>query len=180
MATRFPVHVTARLRTGLPSLRRKRVYEVLRAAFAAASGERFRLVHYSVQSNHLHLLVEARDRLALSGGLQGSFIRVARGVNRLWRRHGRVFADRYHDRVLRTPKEVRNALSYVQRNARRHGSRLAAALDVFASGWWFDGWRTRPPDRLKNGTECPVRAPRTWLLARGLRRHGLIPWSAPT
>ncbi|MEM7201580.1 MAG: transposase [Planctomycetota bacterium] len=179
MASRFPVHVTARLADGLPSLRRQRVYGLLRTAFAAASNERFRLVHYSVQSNHLHLLVEARDRQALSRGLQGLFIRVARSVNRLWQRRGRVFADRYHDRVLRTPREVRNALSYVLHNARRHGSPIAWAMDIFASGWWFDGWKARPRDWVTAKTECPVRAPRTWLLSRGWRRHGLIPLAEP-
>ncbi|MEM7202093.1 MAG: transposase [Planctomycetota bacterium] len=179
LAARFPVHVTARLRKGLPSLRRQRVYRALRAAFAAASSERFRLVHYSVQSNHLHLLVEARDRQALSRGLQGLLIRVARRVNHVWERRGRVFADRYHDHVLRTPREVRHALSYVLHNAQRHGSRLAAALDVFASGWWFDGWKTRRRDWLNAGTECPVQAARTWLLSRGWRRHGLLPLHGP-
>lgn len=80
---------------------------MLRTAFAAGS-ERFgfRLRQYSVQSDHRHLVVEGKDRRALSRGMQGLLIRIAKGLNRLWGRRGTVFADRYHDRILRTPREV--------------------------------------------------------------------------
>jgi len=50
-------------------------------------------------------------------------IRVAKGLNKLWARRGKVFADHYHDRILRTPREVRNALCYVLHNAKKHGLR---------------------------------------------------------
>ena len=68
-------------------------YRVVRGALdrgAARFG--FRLIEFSVQSNHLHLLCEARDRRALARGLQGLLIRIARGLNRLLGRRGRVFA----------------------------------------------------------------------------------------
>jgi REP element-mobilizing transposase RayT len=175
LASRFPVHVTTRLQRGLPSLRSKGVYAVLRAAFAAGCDRGgFRLVHYSVQGNHLHLIVEATDRQCLSRGLQGLLIRVARALNRLWQRRGRLFADRYHDHILRTPREVRHALAYVLNNARRHGLRLAQALDYFASGWWFDGWRERLAITGLAEVEQPVARARTWLLQVGWRRYGLL------
>ncbi|HKO91462.1 MAG TPA: hypothetical protein VJU61_09940, partial [Polyangiaceae bacterium] len=72
-----------------------------------------RIVHYSIQSNHVHLLVEADDRRALTAGLRGLFVRIAGALNRLWQRRGGVFADRFHERELRTPREVRNSLLYV-------------------------------------------------------------------
>jgi REP element-mobilizing transposase RayT len=174
LASRFPAHVTLRLIDGLPSLRRKPIYRVLRRAFTAGS-ERFgfRLVQYSVQTNHLHLLVEARDRRALVRGMQGLAIRVAKALNRLWERGGRVFADRYHDRILRTPREVRNALAYVLHNARRHGARFLG-VDPFSSGAWFDGWRESGPATCHPGTPPSAAAARTWLLAVGWRRHGLL------
>ena len=140
----------------------------------AAGSDRFgfRLVHYSVQSNHLHLIVEAKDRRALSRGLQGLLVRIAKALNRLWGRKGSVFSDRYHDRILRTPREVRNALRYVLLNARRHGI-LGPSPDPYSSGRWFDGWRERL-GRLVLGREGPVARARTWLLAVGWRRHGRI------
>ena len=166
-----PVHVTARLRAGLPSLRRKNAHRaILRAFEAGAERNGFRLTQYSVQSNHVHLIVEAPDRPALSRGLQGLLIRVARAVNGAWRRSGSVFSDRYHDRILRTPKEVRIALAYVLNNAKRHGI-YEAGVDAFSSGRWFDGWREAKPN--VSASSILPRA-RTWLLTTGWRRWGLI------
>ncbi|MEW6073566.1 MAG: peptide MFS transporter [Planctomycetota bacterium] len=112
----------------------------MRAAFAGGK-ERFgfRLIHYSVLANHLHLIGEAQNRRALSRGMQGLAVRIAKGLNRHWGRRGKVFADRYHDHILRTPREVRSALAYVLRNAARHGVGGAGA-DPYSSGRWFDGW----------------------------------------
>ena len=173
-AARSPLHVTVRVKPGLPSLRSKAVYAALRAAFAAGC-ERFgfRLVHYSVQRDHLHFIAEAKERRALSRGLQGLLIRIAKALNRVWDRKGSVFADRYHSRQLRTPREVRSALAYVLNNARKHGLRLPQAVDLFSSGCWFDGWRE---DLRTRGmpAACPVAEARTWLLGRGWRRRGLI------
>jgi putative transposase len=173
LGSRFPVHVTLRLREGLPTLRRRAEHGVLVAAFGAGC-ERggFRLVHYSVQANHLHLIVEGAGRRALSRGLQGLAVRVARGLNGLWRRAGSVFADRYHEHVLKTPREVAHALRYVLCNARKHGgwsSRLRP--DPYSSSLVFDGWRDFTPPSAAAG---PVARARTWLLRKGWRRHGLL------
>jgi hypothetical protein len=107
--------------------------------------------------------------------MQGLATRVARAVNRVSARSGAVFADRYHDRILRTPREVRYALAYVLCNARRHGLGRGPVregwIDPYSSGAAFDGWR-----REVDGPTftVPVSRARTWLLTRGWRRHGLI------
>jgi hypothetical protein len=102
--------------------------------------------------------------------------RLARAVNRTFGRRGRVLADRYHARVLKTPREVRNALAYVLLNARRHAGRRARRCDTVdpaSSGRWFDGWRTHPmPARAPDAPA--VARPRTWLARTGWRRHGRI------
>jgi REP element-mobilizing transposase RayT len=155
-------------------LRSKDAYAALQAAFAAGCNRfGFRLTQYSVQRDHIHMICEAKDRRALTRGMQGLLIRVAKALNRLWGRSGSVFGDRYHDKVLRTPKQVRSALAYVLNNARRHGMRLAQGMDLFASGAWFDGWREN--FRIRGIPEvCPVAFGRTWLLRVGWRRHGLV------
>ena len=175
LASRFPVHVTVRVKRGLPSMRRREAYRAIRTAFAAGC-ERFgfRLTQYSVQVDHLHLLAEAKDRRALSRGMQGLLIRVARGLNRCWGRRGKVFADRYHDRILRTPREVRHALCYVLHNAKKHGQRVARGVDVFASVGWFDGWKEEAVAFVGDGVAKAVAAAKTWLLTIGWRRHGLL------
>ncbi len=141
---------------------------------SAESG--FRIVHGSVQTNHLHLIVEARDAAALARGMCGLLVRIARGLNRAWGRRGKILADRYHACVLRTPLEVRRALVYVLHNAKKHGS-LVRGVDPFSSGPWFDGWR----EPLDEGAvinllrqNSPFATARTWLLSVGWRRHGLI------
>jgi REP element-mobilizing transposase RayT len=118
---RFPVHVTWRFAEGVWNLRSPDTFRVLELAFLA-SANRFgvRLVHYSVQGNHVHLIVEAPDRVALGKGMQGLGVRIARGLNRLMGRRGRVLADHYHLHILETPTEARHAVRYVHNNARHH------------------------------------------------------------
>jgi REP element-mobilizing transposase RayT len=170
-----PVHVTLRLVDGLPSLRRRATYRALVDALGGGC-ERFglRLVHWSALGNHLHLMVEALDRRALARGMQGLGVRLARALNRAWNRAGRVFADRYHAHVLRSPRVVRNALAYVLQNARHHRIEVVGA-DAFSSGAWFDGWlqgeRDDPAAVPRPGWLRPAR---TWLLGRGWRVLGLL------
>ncbi|HZN38839.1 MAG TPA: transposase [Planctomycetota bacterium] len=172
--------MTLKLRSGLPRLRQRAEYAALRAAFARGK-QRFgcRLVHYAVLNDHLHLVVEGTDRAALRRAVQGLSIRLARALNRLWRRKGKVFADRYHDRVLKTPREVRNVLVYVFGNARHHAAMgrmvaVPAAIDTFTSAPWFDGFRERVTVRGLETIERPTTDARSWLLRTGWRRHGLL------
>jgi REP element-mobilizing transposase RayT len=167
--------VTVRVKQGLPPLRSKGVYAALRAAFAAGCDRfGFRLTQYSVQKDHIHMIAEAKDSRALTRGMQGLLIRVAKALNRLWGRRGSVFGDRYHAKALCTPKEVRSALGYVLNNARKHGLRLAQAVDLYASGCWFDGWAETLRVKGLPNAPPPLTAARTWLLRVGWRRHGLI------
>jgi REP element-mobilizing transposase RayT len=145
LAARFPVHVTWRMRREVWNLRSRRCFTVLSAAMHRAEKAAFRLVHYSVMGNHLHLLVEATDAGALARGMQGLGIRIARALNRVMKRSGRVIADRYHAHILRTPSEVRRARHYLLDNARHH-------------------YGTRGPDEY--ASRRAVTAPRTWLLKR--------------
>jgi REP element-mobilizing transposase RayT len=162
--------VTLRLRPGLPSLRRNLVRDRIRCALGDGR-ERFgfRLNQFSLQSNHVHLIVEADDGRALSRGMKGIAVRVARTLNRLWKRQGSVFSDRFHARPLRTPREVRSVLLYVLQNARHHGLRLLG-VDPYSSDPWFDGWKRG----LVLASQGPAARARTWLLREGWRRHGLI------
>jgi putative transposase len=184
LKARHPSHVTLKLRSGLPRLRQKTEYTVLRTAFGRANDRfGFRLCHYAVLNDHLHLICEAEDLTALRRGLQGLAIRIARALNRLWRRKGKVFADRYHQRALTSPREVRNALVYVLGNARHHAAegrmvRVSQAIDTFTSAPWFDGFRERVTVRGLDTIERPLADARSWLLQTGWRRHGLIPTAA--
>lgn len=111
-------------------------------------------MHYSVQGNHLHLIVEAADAPTLSRGMQGLATRLARRANALAGRRGSVFADRYHARALATPREVKHAVRYVLGNYRHH------AREHLPRGF---------VDPLTSRAEAPLVAPSVWLLRVGWR-----------
>jgi hypothetical protein len=112
--------------------------------------------------------------------MQGLSVRIARGLNRWWKRAGRVLGDRYHDQILKSPREVWNALKYVLNNARKHGAWLVRGMpDPYSSGESFEGWVERGPgvSRTSHSSGARGRArtePHTWLLGAGWRRHGPI------
>jgi hypothetical protein len=115
----------------------------------------------------------------LTRGMQALAISIARRMNRVWKRSGKVFAYRFHATPIANPRQARNALAYVLNNWRRHredfgGERQRAALlDPYASGVSFDGWRERSEWEIPTGYEpLPVRPARTWLLRAGWRRGG--------
>jgi putative transposase len=122
------------------------------------------------QCSTLHLLVEADGPTEFERGVRGLAIRVAKAVNRALGRAGRVWAERYHARLLRTPREVRNALVYILNNFRKH-LRGARGLDPCSSARWFNGWRSAPVHTID---ASPVAPASTWLARVGWRRHGLI------
>jgi hypothetical protein len=143
-------------------------------AVMTARMEEFRIVHVSIQHDHIHLIVEAADRVRLARGMQGFSVSCARQLNRRLGRRGAVFADRYHAVQLRSPRQVRSALSYVLNNWRHHGEdrRLDALYDPYSSAPAFDGWSTPRDQRLARGAELlPTAFARCWLLTAGWRRH---------
>ena len=159
LARRFPVHVTLKVRAEVFGLRSRRSFRVVQRAFFAGN-DRFglRLNHFSVQGDHLHLIVEAADEAALARGIQGLEIRIAKGLNRMMGRKGQVFADRYHAHILRTPTEVRRALHYVLRNYQKHAAERGKPIPPTYRD---------PYSSLTAATDPPlVVAPRTWLLSR--------------
>jgi len=145
----------------------------------------FRLTSMSIQGNHLHLIVEARDARALSRGMQSFAINVARAINGVWKRVGPVFGGRYHATQIRTARQARNTLCYVLNNWRKHREDLAsarcmqAALDPYASAVAFEGW-TQRFTAPAGYVPLPMSAPRTELLRAGWLRYGRIdPWEKP-
>jgi hypothetical protein len=185
-----PCHVTLRVRPGLPTLRDPQVVREIEAAFRRGNERKqFRLVHYSIQDDHTHLIVEASGAFALGRGMKSLASLFAFAVNRALGRTGRVLADRYHLRVLKCPRQVRNAIAYVLLNARKHAEQRIQRLrrsglrnvpslrnheeiDYASSGRWFAGWQAA---RIRGAASLPaVALPRTWLLRVGWRMHGLI------
>ena len=200
---RHPLHVTYSVLEDIGRLRRRDLYEAIKRSLRnCCARPGFRICHYSVQGNHLHLVVEAADKTALSRGMQGFGISTAKQINRkLARRKGQVFTERYGCKVIAHPKQVRNTLAYVLNNWRKHGADADAPrymeTDDFSSAPYLDGWthrrRWKDPlpvgatsrrsrqheyDRLRPTSPEDLRplvaAPQTPFLARAWQRYGLI------
>jgi REP element-mobilizing transposase RayT len=186
LSVRHGVHVTLRVRRDVPNLRRNAFLPVLTAALRAGCDRfGFRLCHYVVMGNHLHLIAEADDARCLARGVQGLTIRLAKRINRAAERRGKFFADRYHAHILRSPTEVHRALSYVLFNQRKHAAERHpnaprdprdSGIDAFSSAPWFEGWHVRPRglERLRCGDPPVVLTPRSWLLRDGWKKAGII------
>lgn len=180
LAARVPVHVSLRVVKEVGRMRCRAGYGAVRRGIGAVIGrEGFRIVHASIQSNHVHLIVEAADKRELANGLRAFMIATARRINGAVGRRGCVFGTRYHATQLRTPRQVRAALAYVMNNWRHHGedrrgeAQRRALVDPYSTGILFDGWRDAPARFVvPEGYEpLPVSGARTWLLTVGWRRH---------
>src|SRR5262249_44272547 len=141
-----PVLVTMRCRT--QRLREQAVFERIHSCLSKLREEGasriaqsvFCITHFSVQDNHIHLIIAAHSKDDLARGSQGLAIRIARRVNRQLGRKGTFWNDRYHANVLKSPRQVRNALVYVLHNRKKHGA-LSGVFDFMSSCAWFSGWR---------------------------------------
>jgi REP element-mobilizing transposase RayT len=199
--SRFPRHIVLGVTALVGSLRKRHLYSALRLATIAvamreldddkANGA-FRIVHVSIQKTHIHLLVEADNKLALSRGMQSFMISAAKHINREYsvkmkldqRRRGSVFRDRYHQEIIETPRQARHALSYVLNNWRKHHEDRRAGteawkVDPYSTGWHFMGWRECADEvvhwrRRETYDPLVVYLAKTWLLREGWRKAGTI------
>jgi REP element-mobilizing transposase RayT len=183
------------------SLRKRHLYAALRIATIAVAirelayddvNGAFRIVHISIQKTHIHMLVEADNKIAMSRGMQSFMISAAKHINRAYseklglddRRRGRVFADRYYQEIIETPRQARHALSYVLNNWRKHKEDRRAGtetwlVDPYSTGLQFMGWKERADKDVHwRGRETydplVVYFPKTWLLSEGWKKTGTI------
>jgi REP-associated tyrosine transposase len=204
---RFPVHVVLRVVEAIGSMRKRHMYKALREATIAVAKRElnyveagaFRIIHISIQRNHVHLLVEADHKMALSRGMQSFQISAAKHLNRALsvrslragiaykqamaaRRRGTVFPDRFYQEIITNPTQARRTLAYVINNWRKHredrdGLPSTWKVDPFSTGVLFDGWKECAealfymPYR-ETYQPLVVYFPKTWLLREGWRKGG--------
>jgi REP element-mobilizing transposase RayT len=177
-----PIHVGLRVRKEVGRLRRGPIYRAIAAAVRHTLAEAgFRVVHTSIQHNHLHFLIEADDEAAFRYGMRSLTVTAALAINRVMGRRGQVFAYRYSAKAITSPRQARNALAYVLNNWRRHQEHLRSEaagrsrLDPYSTAIRFHGWREAPQLAVRDDYEpLPAAEPETWLLRVGWRRHGAI------
>ncbi len=183
-----PVHVTLRVVQPMEALRTRDAHGAVRRAMACVYRRHdCRIVGVSIEQSHVHLLVEAHDKLALARGMQALQISAAKQLNAAlskWRglakrRRGQVFADRYNEEVITNRRQARHAWSYVLNNWRKHREDQvpelrAFAIDPFSSASSFDGWAAPVHGWPPTYEPLPVRTAGSWLLRVGWRMYGLI------
>ena len=154
-AQRFPQHVTIRMLPSVWNMRSQRCFSVLQRVMWKGSAKDFgfKLVHFAVMGSHIHMLVEANGKEALSRGMQGLNIRIAKALNRVMGRQGQVLSDHYNAKILRSPSQTLRARGYLLRNARKHY-----------------GWRGADPF----ASTVPVQLPGTYFLVTIERRPGAL------
>jgi len=162
------LHITLRIERSVGRLRTRSCYRAVReAAVTVLPHEDCRITQLSIQGTHLHLIVEADSKAALSRGMKAFQISAAKHINAAvsragswWqrrraqrqglavpaRRKGRVFSDRYHARIITSPTQARRELVYVLNNWRKHGEDRRGvartwAVDPFSTAASFMGWR---------------------------------------
>lgn len=186
-----PLLVTLKLGRCLPFLRYRGAEVLIGNRIRAAQRPTFRIVHFSIQADHLHLIVEADSSEDLANGMKGLGGSIAKNLNKLWHRRGKVFPERYHCVVLESLRQVRNALKYVLNNHLKHAAealsfkavgartstivRMASWLahagpDPFSSGRYFDGWKGRAPEVSAGSDDAPV-VMGGWKLQVGWKRQ---------
>lgn len=193
---RAPLHVTLKVNSHIPNLKRQGFFALFREAVLAARERGLRINQYSIQSNHLHLIIETDSNQALERGMKCLSIRLALGVKKrlvlhsarraqldmrsrphspVVQRKAALFRDRYHLHVLRTPTEVKRALGYVTMNEHKH-SGVISPIEIYSSVNLF--WRMisalEDKKRFEPLTGSPIdeicSPPRTWLLKSGWLR----------
>jgi REP element-mobilizing transposase RayT len=165
---KYPVHVTVKALQGVASLRGHQLKKLVCRHFRDVLDRHpgFRVVHFSVQGNHIHLLAEADSALALSRGMLGLLSGLARKINNRLGRSGKLWRDRYHAHELTNPTMTRNALRYLLQNTAHHGGPVG--IDPCSSATWFDGFTDHAP--ATHGS--PVARPTIWLLLHGWHEKG--------
>lgn len=144
-----PLHITLRLRDGLPNLRSRKGAAIVKHAMQGVQGKDLRILHFAILSNHIHLLCEGDNSQALYRAMKSFCSRMGLH-NRAWAQKNviqnldkkgyGIFRGRYDVKVLKSPRQVKNALRYVLLNPSKHFSKNPY-IDQFTSGVIFRDWK---------------------------------------
>lgn len=174
-----PLHLTWRIHDDLVNLRCGESETAFKKAAAGCRKFGLRILHYSIQKDHLHLIAEADDNTALGLGMRSFGTRFGKALREIIGGSGRVFVGRYHLNVLDNPTKMKNALSYVLQNQAKH-TRLVRHVDQYSSAPYFGKWKElfgpqMGPvlvDTSKTPPSLPdyLSTPRSWIAREGWMR----------
>ena len=126
------LHLTIKVRENKADIQSKRILKALHHAIKRARLKGLKVVHYTLEYNHVHLLVESVDNKTLHKGMQAFGITIAKAINKIKRSKGAVYKNRYHLRLISSPRQLKNVLHYIFNNGVKH-KRTNSKIDLFNS-----------------------------------------------
>lgn len=170
---KYPMHITMKMKKGIVSLRGPKMCAVLKRSLGKAKKRGLNVIHYALEDNHLHVFAESESNCSLRSGLTSFGSSFGKAARRLTGGRGAVFAGRYHMRVLKTPRQTKNALAYVLLNHSKHQG-AKPYVDNKSSAVFFGDWRALLGDRYRIDESPPrpdyLTDAQSWLGRVGWRR----------
>jgi REP element-mobilizing transposase RayT len=135
-----PVHVTIKTNKNvIPNLRSKVLYKQIRQSMKRARILGIRIIHFSVQRDHVHLLIEADNKQQLGESMRVLSISLTKRLSHVLKRKVKALKSRYHLHVLKSLQEIKNAKNYILSNGQKHGT--SDAHDFYSSAISFSDFR---------------------------------------
>ncbi|MDD4973652.1 MAG: transposase [Bacteriovorax sp.] len=114
------LHLTVKIKKIKAELKNKSVLSILKRAILNARKQGLKVIHYSLEYDHVHLLIEADNNHILSKGMQSFGVTISKAINRMRKLKGGVYKHRYHFRKISSPRQLKNVLNYIFNNGIKH------------------------------------------------------------
>jgi REP element-mobilizing transposase RayT len=116
------LHLTVKINRIKADLKNKSTLKVLKRAICNARKKGLRVVHFSLEYDHIHLLIESPNNSTLGRGMQSLGVTMARGINLFKKSEGGVYKHRYHFRKISSSRELKRVMHYIFNNGVKHGT----------------------------------------------------------
>lgn len=153
-----PLHLTIKIEKDKAGLKNKFILKSLHSSIKKARKIGLKIIHYTLEYDHVHLLVETDNKTALARGMQSFGISFSKSINKIKKAQGKVFKTRYHYRKLKTPAEVKNVFNYIFGNSLKHKKAISIvspynslmAIDNFSN--LYPGFEEMIEDIIRKST----------------------------
>jgi REP element-mobilizing transposase RayT len=116
------LHLTVKILRAKAKLKNKIILSILKRSIMNARKKGLRVIHYSLEYDHIHLLIEADDNFILGKGMQAFGVTFSKALNRMRKMRGAVYKHRYHFRKIIGARQLKNVLNYLFTNGLKHNT----------------------------------------------------------
>ncbi|MGZ3787001.1 MAG: transposase [Bacteriovorax sp.] len=114
------LHLTVKIKKNKAEMKNKSVFSLLKRAILNARRQGLKVIHYSLEYDHVHLLIEAENNHILGKGMQAFGGTFSKAINRMRKLKGGVYKHRYHFRKISSARELKNVMNYIFTNGLKH------------------------------------------------------------